>query len=138
GVAGGLQQLKGDDEIGLPLVDDGGVYLVAEADVGNHAAAPLAHTVDFGHLHVIALVQQQTAQQLAGQQGTLAAHAYDHNIFRIHVHTSSPVWRASNLHSCWHTPQPTHRVASTPALPSVTEMAGQPIFMQALQPTHLP
>ena len=33
-----------------------------------------------GHLYVIALLHQQMAQQLAGQQGALSAHAYDHNI----------------------------------------------------------
>ena len=35
------------------------------------------------------------------------------------------------------TPQPTHWVKSTWAFPSFMEMAGQPIFMQFLQPTHL-
>ncbi len=41
------------------------------------------------------------------------------------------------MHSWPHTPQPVHRVLSMTALPSTTLMAGQPIFMQDLQPTHL-
>ena len=41
------------------------------------------------------------------------------------------------MHSCVHTPQPTQRVESIRALPSAMLMAGQPILMQLLQPTHL-
>ena len=35
------------------------------------------------------------------------------------------------------TSQPTHNVSSTLALPSLIDIAGQPIFIQLLQPTHL-
>ena len=44
---------------------------------------------------------------------------------------------ASNLHSCTQTPQPVHWVGSTTAFFSRMEMAGQPIFMQDLQPLQL-
>ena len=81
---GGLQLLKGNDVVGLALVDDGGVYAVAVADVGDHAAAALAHAVDLGHLDVVALLQQQSAQKLTGQQAALAADTNDHDIFGFH------------------------------------------------------
>ena len=64
--AGGLQQLEGHDIVRFSLVNDGGAHLFPVAHIGNHASAPLGHAVDLGHLHVIALLHQQVAQQLAG------------------------------------------------------------------------
>ena len=40
--------------------------------------------MDLGHLDVVALLEQQTAQQLGGQQASLTADADDHNIFGFH------------------------------------------------------
>src|SRR5699024_7098826 len=82
--AGRLQQLEGEDEVRLALVDDGGVDLVPPADVGDHAAAPLAHAVDLADLHVVAGGEQHPSQELAGQEGALTAHADDHDVLRFH------------------------------------------------------
>src|SRR5699024_712638 len=124
------------DAVGLALVDDGRIDLVAKADVGDHAAAPLAHAVDFGDLGVIAPAQEHPTQELGGQEAALAADTDNHDIFRFHVQTSLGAQSASNLQSCSHTPQPVQRVASIFALPSVMLMAGQPIFMHILQVLH--
>ena len=50
-----FELLEGDDEVRLPPVDDRGIDPVPEADVGDDAAAPLAHAVHLGDLDVVAL-----------------------------------------------------------------------------------
>ncbi len=69
--AGGLHSSKETMKSASPLSMMGRIDLVAEPDIGDHAAAPLAHAVDLGDLHVIPGVHQQVAQHLGGQQGAL-------------------------------------------------------------------
>ena len=86
--AGGLQQFKAHDDVRFALVDDRGIDLVAAAHIGDDAAAALAHAVHLADLDVIAVFQQNAAQQLAGQQRALTADADNHDVFRFHDHTS--------------------------------------------------
>ena len=81
---GSLQQLEGDNKVRLAFINNRRIHLVAVAHISDHAAAALGHTVDLGHLDVISLLHEQVAQQLTGQQGALATHAYDHNILGFH------------------------------------------------------
>ncbi len=78
---GGLQLLEGQDHIGLAGFDNGGIDLVPIADIGDHRATPLAHAVDLADFYIEALVHHGIAQNTAGKQGALPAHADNHNAF---------------------------------------------------------
>ena len=65
--------------------------MVAETHVSDDGTASLRHTVDFGDLDVITLLEKQLAEQLAGEQGSLAADTDDHYIFRFHGQSSFAV-----------------------------------------------
>ena len=57
------------------------MHLVAVADIRDHRAAPLGHTVDLADLHVVALLHKSGAQQLGGKQRPLPADAHNQNVF---------------------------------------------------------
>ena len=63
GVAYRLHLFKGHHIIRPTVADEGRIHLLAPADLGGDGAAPLAHTVNLGHFHIITGPHQANAYQ---------------------------------------------------------------------------
>ena len=59
----GLQHLEGDNCVGLALLHNGRIHLVAVLYICNNGTASLAHSVDLAYLYVIALSKQDISQK---------------------------------------------------------------------------
>jgi len=79
-----LQQLEGNQQLCLPLVDYGRIDLVPVPDESHDRPATLAHSVDLRNFCVVSLDQQRPAHQLAREQAALAADADYQNIMGPH------------------------------------------------------
>ena len=52
--AGRLQQFKGNNKISFSFINDRRVYFLTKSYVCNNASSALAHSMNFGHFHIIA------------------------------------------------------------------------------------
>ena len=94
GIAHGLHLLQGHEDIRLTPAEHGGIDLLAPADLGGHAAAPLGHAVDLALLDIVAGLHEAVGHDLGDQDGALTAYAAQQHTLDIGHLTSPPSrWR---------------------------------------------
>ena len=79
-VAQGFEELEGEEEVDVAVLDEGRIDLLAEPEMGRHVAASLGHTVDFGFLHIISGLEKDFGEDVAGEDRALAAYAGEKDI----------------------------------------------------------
>ena len=84
----GLKSLESDKYICTSFLYNRLFHFVAVANKCNDRSASLRHTVNFRYLYVISCRQGDSAEDTAGDQGSLSAYTDNHNISGLHHSTS--------------------------------------------------